>query len=322
MTTVVLGWDGLDYRLAGKYGFRDSFADHHKEIESIDNPVLKKPHTYEVWPTIITGVPPENHGVQLLTQEGGARMSGSLLRGVSGAVHRYFSLKTRVRIGLLLRNRGLSLSQKSPDWYHDRGVTTVFDGRRSRSIGVPNYRVSEDRELGTVSGWDRGMSGYLELETRWESRSVVYRPSAPLERVEEWLVGEASGKLGMVKHCLARDYDLVFVWLSYLDTVGHMTPVVREGFQREAYRYAASATRDVAGCLGSNDELVVVSDHGHRGGEHTNEAFLGSSSPEVLEGVTSVLGVRDGIERVTPSRQEQKSSTGMEGRGEASAATD
>ncbi|MDY7080887.1 MAG: nucleotide pyrophosphatase, partial [Halobacteria archaeon] len=101
-TTVVLGWDGLDYELCSEFGFCDSFAPHHREIRSIENPILGKPHTYEVWPSIITGVKPDKHGVHLLTEGGGARMSNPAMRAISNLVHSAVSKRTRVRLGLAL----------------------------------------------------------------------------------------------------------------------------------------------------------------------------------------------------------------------------
>ncbi|MDY7081067.1 MAG: alkaline phosphatase family protein, partial [Halobacteria archaeon] len=201
-----------------------------------------------------------------------------------------------------LRNRGLSLHQKSPEWYAERDVDTVFDTRRARSIGVPNYRTADDDELGVISGWGREMANYFDVERFGDTRSVVYKPTVGQKRIEEWLVSEVSRKAGITRFCLSDDYDLVFVWLSFLDTVGHMVPVVDdEDWQRRAYDYAASVTEEIHDTLEKDDTLVVVSDHGHQNADHTHSAYLGSTDEKVTQGAKSVLDVRGGIERVTES---------------------
>jgi hypothetical protein len=88
-----------------------------------------------------------------------------------------------------------------------------------------------------------------------------------------------------------------------LDNVGHTVPAVEdESWQERAYRYAVGMTNEVDEALGDDDTLIVVSDHGHREAHHTHDAFLGSTDPDVLDGIETVTDVRRGIERVTATR--------------------
>ncbi|MDY6779733.1 MAG: nucleotide pyrophosphatase, partial [Halobacteria archaeon] len=189
-TTVVLGWDGLDYEIGSEFGLLDDFVPHHKKIDTFDNPVLGNPSTYEIWPTIITGVEPARHGVRVISDDEGAGISNPVVGRLSNTLHSLLPERTRVGIGLALRNRGISLDQRSPKYYRSKGFTTVFDGRRSRSVGVPNYRTRMDDELDVVSGWGPKMSRHLNIEANEETNQVVYHPETSSERVEEWLVGE------------------------------------------------------------------------------------------------------------------------------------
>jgi len=300
-TTYVLGWDGLDYSLCEEFGLADEFVPHHKRAETFANDVLGKPDTYELWPSIITGSRPEEHGVWLINEEnGGAGAANPLVNAASDVAHRFLSTRSRIGLGIVLRNRGLSLNQKSADWYRKNGVSTVFDGRDSRVIGVPNYQNSDDDGLDLLAGWGRKMSRYLDIEADEEAERVVYHPAKDLERLDEWLVSEVGRKTEVVRAAGERDHDIVFTWFAYIDTVGHTVPAVDdEDWQRRAYERAARITREIRYSMDEEDTLVVASDHGNRRAEHTFDAFFGSTDERALEGVESVLDYREGIDRVT-----------------------
>ena len=303
-TTYVLGWDGLDYELCQEYGVADDFVPYHKRADTFANGVLGKPGTYELWPSIITGKLPEEHGVWLIHEEnGGAGAANPFVDIAAGAMHRYLPPRARLRLGIALRNRGLSLNQKSADWYRRKGVSTVFDGRDSRVIGVPNYRNEDDEGLDLLAGWGKKMSRYLDIEADEEAERVVYRPRKSLGAVEDWLVSEVGKKAGIVRAHTDGDHDIVFVWFAYVDTVGHTAPTVGDpNWQRRAYERAAEVTRDIRDAVGEKDTVIVASDHGNREGQHTFDAFFGATDERALEGVDSVLDYREGIDRVTGSR--------------------
>ncbi len=322
MTTFVLGWDGLDARLLEEYGMQGSFAPHGRPMESLDNPVLGKPDTYEIWPSIITGEPPEVHGVRLIDDDVGARFDSPFLRYGANLVHRFLPTDTRIWIGLKLRNMGFSLSQKTPDWYSERDVSTVFDGRRSRVITVPNYVTEEDGDVGLDIGWNGKHAEMLYADADVDEERVVYEPKKRPERVDEWLMAESSEKIGAVLSAADRDHDLVFAWLPYLDTVGHTVPAVDDpDWQRRAYRKAATLTDAVHGALDEDDTLVVVSDHGNRDARHTGDAYIASTDPEVVEDVESVLDVRAAIES-TFEEPETAEAEAVEASGGARASVD
>jgi hypothetical protein len=305
-TTYVLGWDGLDYSLCDDFGLADDFVPHHTRAETLDNEVLGKPDTYELWPTIITGETPDVHGVRLVSEDGGAGAENLLVNAATGFLHRQLSPEQRVKIAVRLRNRGLRLDQKSPEWYRKRGVSTFFDGRRSRVVGLPNYNTGKDDKLGLFDGWGKKSSEFLEMEAWMDERRVVYRPRTSLERLEDWLVSEVGAKERIVHTAADRGYDVVFVWFAYIDTVGHAAPAVAdEGWQRRAYENAVDVTTSVRENMDENDTLVVASDHGNRDADHTHDAFFGSTDARALEDVGSVLDYREGIERVTDGTDDE-----------------
>lgn len=304
-TTVVLGWDGLDYELAKQFGLADAFGRHNKRIETFDNPALGKPHTHELWPSIITGVEPEDHGVWAKT-EGTADWDSPVIQTVANVAENVIPDRLRTKLGAMLRARGAEMSHRGPDYYRDVGVDTVFDGRQALPLGVPNYHTATNDRYGILADRGAQLAEYLDFDTSGtEGEGSWYEPGIPDHEFEQLIAGEASQKLGIVRAAVQREYDLVFVWLGYLDTVGHLAPVVDEaGFRRRAYDRSATWTREVADTLQPEDTLVCVSDHGLRNGFHTHDAFLGTSEERAIDGVRSVLGVRDGIERVTPASGE------------------
>jgi len=298
-TTYVLGWDGLDYSLCREFDLTDDFVPHHTRAETLDNEILGKPDTYELWPSIITGKTPEVHGVRLVSENGGAGAENFLVNAATGFLHRNLTTEQRVKIAVRLRNRGLRLDQKSSDWYRKRGVSTVFDGRGSRVIGLPNYDTGRDDKLGLFNGWGKKSSEFLKLEVDTDARTVVYRPRTSLERLEDWLISEVGSKERVVR-AADRDYDIVFVWFAYIDTVGHTAPAVAdEGWQRRAYENAVDVTRSMRENMDEDDTLVVASDHGNRDADHTHDAFFGSTDERAVEDVSNVLDYREGIESVT-----------------------
>ena len=310
-TTYVLGWDGLDHTLCEEFGLADDFVPYHNRTGTFANPVLGKPGTYELWPSIITGRKPDYHGVRLIDEdEGGAGAANPVVDIAAGAMHRYLPTRMRLRIGIALRNRGLSLDQMSADWYRRKGISTVFDGRDSRVIGLPNYRTEADEGLDLLAGWGRKMSRYLDIHADEKAERVVYRPKKSLDAVNDWLVSEVGKKAGIVRSRTDKDHDLVFVWFAYIDTVGHAAPAVPDpDWQREAYEHAAEVTRQIREATDDDDTVIVASDHGNREGRHTFDAFFGATDERALEGVESVLDYRKGIDRVTGERDEPATET-------------
>ncbi|WP_121820259.1 alkaline phosphatase family protein [Halostella salina] len=322
MTTVVLGWDGLDADLVEAFDLGGAFGDHDRRIDTFDNPVLGKPHTYEVWPSIVTGRPPSAHGVRAATEEDGVAWANPAIATTARLARRVVPESLRTRVGALLRQRGAGLDFKTPEWYRERGVDTVFDGRTARAVTVPNYVTARDERLGLDADRGAALGDFLAVG-EGDDEGTVHAPRVSVPELEERLVGEATEKLGVVRACVQREYDIVFVWLGYLDTVGHLAPVVDEGgWQERAYRLAAALTDEVAGALAPGDTLVCLSDHGLQDGDHTHDAYLAADDAAAVRDVQSVLDAREGLERVTPASGEREDPPVRERfRGESTAAS-
>lgn len=297
--TVVLGWDGLDPDLIEQFGLADAFGTYWRPIETICNPVIEEPHTHELWPTLITGLPPREHGIRSHSPGGGADWDARWLDWLSDAAHGVVPASVRSWAGRRLRDRGAELAFRGPEYYATRGIETVFDGRRSRPIAVPNYRVEQDDYLDVVV--DRGAQLKQVLDIERVDGETIHRPTVPQATHEERLHATCGHKLGAVRTTIERDYDLVWVWLGYLDSAGHLDPMLDEPFQERAYRQAAAWTEWIRAALQPDDTLVCVSDHGLQDGHHTERAVLCADRAAVCKGVHQVTDVRTGIERITPA---------------------
>lgn len=306
MTLVVLGWDALDAELLETYELTDAFGSAVTEIDTFDNPILEKPHTNEVWPSIITGRPPEETGIRALSADEGTEWENPIVDAITDIGSSFVPDSMQQDVGRLLTNLGVERESKDADYYEEQGLETLFDGRRSLSLAVPNYRTEADRDLGLA--FDRGaqLSGYLSIEEGDDGES--HEPTVPIHRLDEVVAGQAGKKIGVVRQAVQRRYDVVFAWLGYLDTIGHIAPVVEEaGYQRRHYEQAARWTSTIRRVLEPDDDLFVVADHGLQEGNHTHEAYFGSTDADAVDSVESILDVADAIEAVTDSTGAQES---------------
>jgi len=296
MTTVVLGWDGLDPELAQSFGVSESFGPHRATIDTIVNPVLETPHTRELWPTLITGAPPEEHGIRVGTPGDSLDWEHGLVDTAADVASHVLPHSIRTAIGRHLRNAGADLEDEGPDSYAERGLTTVFDGRDSVALAIPNYWTELSEALGLTGSRKATFRSFMSVTS--EGKMDV-RESTDTGELEQRLWSAATTKLGAARAAIARDHDIVWLWLGYLDTVGHLAPALDAGgLQERAYRQAATWTEQLRAAMQPEDELVCVSDHGLQDGDHTHEAFLGATDPSVVDGVDCVTGVRDSLEDI------------------------
>lgn len=267
-TTVVLGWDGLDRTLVEEYDLTEAFGPHYGPLETFENPVLGKPHTYELWPSIITGRPPDEHGVHAATKKTDSdhpRLETARERARELAPRR-LSAAFDKRFG----SRGAELGLLSAEYYRKRGISTLFDGRVARPIAIPNYRVERDYDLDVVFDQGEEFGRFLAAGERGTSSRTL---AASVPRLEERLAGEAARKLGIVRAAVQREYDLLFVWLGFVDTVGHLAPIAAEidpSWQERAYRMAADWTRELRVALGEEGQTGLCFGPRHpRGPPHS-----------------------------------------------------
>ncbi|RKD98058.1 alkaline phosphatase family protein [Halopiger aswanensis] len=288
MTVVVLGIDALDPDLVDPDEHPSLTLEGHKRINTI-NSASGEPSTHELWPTIITGLPPKKHGLEL---EDGVAWENPFLRVGSSIANILVPDEIQTRIGAwLLNNTDQDAFRVESSYYSENGIDTVFDGRDASPIGIPNYVTdpdSEDRE----HQLRRSLGNLFERDLNTESGHVSSDPEAFYELCMEM----AMIRIARVRRALrSQEYELVFGYTSGLDLIGHVA-FDRPSMQMAVYEELDQFVSELRGDLTDDDVLILVSDHGLQDGVHTHEAMVATTHPETIEPITGVESVRDGIE--------------------------
>ena len=289
MTVVVFGIDALDPELVDPEHQPSLTLNSHSEIETI---VSEKgePSTHELWPTIITGLPPEEHGLKLA--DGGVAWENSLL-SIGSSIADY-ALPDRIQTALgawILNNTNADAFRMPATYYEDAGIDTVFNGRDAKAIGVPNYVVDPEKK-------DREHQLRQQLGDLFErdSNAKGGHKSADPDQFYDLCMEMAAIRIARTRSALRADrYSLVFGYTSALDLIGHISYDQPE-MQHYAMDELNALVSELSTDLSEEDELLLLSDHGLQNGVHTDTAFVSSTDPDLTERIDSVLDVRKAVE--------------------------
>ncbi|ARS90815.1 alkaline phosphatase family protein [Natrarchaeobaculum aegyptiacum] len=288
MTVVVFGIDALDPDLVDPDQHPNLTLETHDRIETI-NSSAGEPSTHELWPTIITGLSPEEHGLKL---DDGVAWENPVLN-FGSTVADYFlpkSLQTRIG-GWLLTNTETDAFRTNVTYYEKNELSTVFDGYESKAIGIPNYVVNpneEDREHQL-----RRQMGDLFAR---DGDAMGGHTSSDPDQFYELCMEMSMIRLARIRRALrSRQHELVFGYTSGLDLIGHVS-YDRPALQGRAYEELDEFVGELVSDLDESNELVLVSDHGLQDGLHTEEAMVAATKPAMIEKISSVLDVCEAIE--------------------------
>lgn len=281
MTLLVLGLDALDAGLV-EYWDIDSFKlSQHREIETFCYG-HETPYTLEVWPTIASGLHPEQHGV---TVKESSDWENPILD--------FFSQYADHLPGRLQSRLGSYLDSVTASDFALATTTekTFFDGPKRAVQNWPG--VTEGREL--VDVWDMTDVGY--------SRSAFDRE----------VLGKAAGQFGWAEEMLHHDVVLAGVHVHALDVFGHAYACKRDNLTHSTgriqdlertYHDIANKVDRILDNMSDNDDLLILSDHGMTNelidepdenfGGHSFRAFASSTIEDPLP--ESVFGMYDWVE--------------------------
>ena len=314
MTLVVLGIDALDPELVATDEHPALTLAAHRSIDTIDS-MAGEPSTHELWPTIITGRRPADHGLVL---DDGVAWEHPVLRYGSHVADYVLSDELQTRIGGWLLTRTSEDAFRVPaSYYADNDIPTVFDGRSSTAIGVPNYVTAPDDE-----DREHQLRRHMgELFERDAAATGGHRSADP-DRFYERCLEMAMVRIARVRRALrSRQYELVFGYTSGLDLVGHVS-YDRSDLQRRAYAELDEFVGELRDDLGDGDELLLVSDHGLQEGLHTHEAMVAATTSTLVDSIGSVVGIKAAIEDELastdhrPTDRPTESATADDARGE------
>lgn len=289
MVLVVLGIDALDPELVGQDDYPNLTLDDCRAIETIDS-AEGEPSTHELWPTILTGLTPEEHGLTL--SDDGVAWGNPLLDIGSRIADVVLPDTLQTRIGAwLLTNTTADAFRTPMTYYEENGIETVFDGREATAIGIPNYVVDPD-ETDREHELRQQMGELFQRDPDARGGHTSADPLAFYEQcLEMVMIRLARARRGL----RSRESELVFAYTSGLDLVGHVA-YDQPGLQRAAYDELDEFVGDVRSDLGKDDELLLVSDHGLQDGVHTHEAMVAATDERLVADIDSVTDVRGAIE--------------------------
>ncbi|QAY19736.1 MULTISPECIES: alkaline phosphatase family protein [Halorubrum] len=289
MVFIVLGLDALDPDLVDRAEHPNLALAADRSINTIDS-LEGEPSTHELWPTIITGLTPPEHGLTL--SEDGIAWGNPLLDIGSRIADVVLPDTLQTRIGAwLLTNTTADAFRTPMTYYEENGIGTVFDGREATAIGVPNYVVDPD-ETDREHELRQQMGELFQRDPDARGGHTSADPLAFYEQcLEMVMIRLARARRGL----RSRESELVFAYTSGLDLVGHVA-YDQPGLQRAAYDELDELVGDVRSDLGKDDELLLVSDHGLQDGVHTHEAMVAATDERLVADIDSVTDVRGAIE--------------------------
>ncbi|ADJ15504.1 alkaline phosphatase family protein [Halalkalicoccus jeotgali] len=285
MTLVVLALDALDYGLVEYFDVDAVRLGSEGQMETFAH-TQDTPYTPEVWATVATGLPPEDHGV---TGPGTSEWENPVLSMLSRVSGR-FSESTRGTLGGLIRRH---------------------TGERER-IGETDADSVFDREGAVVHNWP-GVHDGTDLQRAWDLMNAASEGMARHE-FERDLFGLCAGQFAWAREMLNHPVSLAGVHVHTLDAAGHAY-ADDEAALRRVYERVGEFVKGIETALGADDDLLVLSDHGMRtafypGDEdedpagHSWRAYASTTAGDHPE---SVYDVREWIEaRATDARIERE----------------
>jgi hypothetical protein len=225
-TIAVLALDAADVRLAREWDCENLLLDDHRRLETYAHS-LDFPRTVEVWPTVATGLGPEEHGVA-----GDANEWENPLLQSARRVTRYLPRGVRATLGRPFQRAGADRSMARTDADH------VF-------------------ESGVVRYWP-GLTDAEHVLAAWRLMSLASGGEITEEALRREMEGFTGEELGWLAVASEWDVPVAGVHSHVVDIAGHVY-CEREARLREAYDWA---DREVGRLRERVDRLVVLSDHG------------------------------------------------------------
>lgn len=290
MTLVVFGIDALDPDIVDPDAHPNLVLAEARAIDTIVSD-SGEPSTHELWPTIITGLEPAEHG--LVLGDDGVAWGNPVLNAGSRIAEYVLPDRLQTRLGAwLLTNTELDAFRTPATYYRENDLETVFDGRRAAAIGIPNYVVDTDRE-DREHALRQSMGELFERDPNATGGHHSADPTAFYNSCLEMAMVRVARCRAALR---AREYELVFGYTSAMDLVGHIA-YQAPGMQAAIYDALDEFVGELRADLGPEDELLLVSDHGLQDGVHTTEAMVAATDPAIVEDVAAVTDLKAAVDR-------------------------
>lgn len=269
-TLVILGVDAADYELAKKWKCENLLLAHNGSLKT-ENHSLDVPATLEVWPTIATGLAPEDHGIVLNNTGWDSRRGLMTIVKIANLFPEPVTNRLRLAKEVFIdENKGKQYTN----------APHIFDeGRVINWPGVtPCHLWTEEGE------W------FTQLDNGEISAEEFYIRS----------LGNTGRIIGWLASMDQMDIPIIGAHIHTLDHMGHIYAKRPEKL-RESY----TQVDNLIGILRENVErLVIISDHGMQTmeiesdseyGVHSFRAMVSSSFTDDLP--HSITSVKPWIEK-------------------------
>ncbi|WP_144799205.1 alkaline phosphatase family protein [Halorubrum depositum] len=229
---IVLALDALDHEHVEHFGYSELNLNQSGEISTFSY-MKDQPFTLEVWPTVATGLGPNEHG---LTGSGTSEWSNPALDFLSKYTSNLGG-NTRDRLGRIAESvTGSSYTIPETDANH------VFEG--------------ENR---VVHNWP-GVHNSKELKRVWDTANPD-EGDQTVAGFEQEIFGIAAEQFGWTREMLNHGLVLAGCHIHTLDMCGHIYRYDEERY-RAVYERVAEWVAEIESRLGDDDELLIMSDHG------------------------------------------------------------
>lgn len=234
MTLVILAIDALDAAQVEHFDIEGYKLETHGGMETYahQNPV---PHTGEVWPTVATGLGPEDHGI---THGGESEWDRRWVEYLSRIAGPLVPMQTRATFGQIIQRA------TGADWnLNETDEETIFDG--------------EGRYVHNWPGVHRGE----ELTRVWRHINHTTQGGSPMSEYDGRLLATGASKFGWVEEFVHHNAVLIGTHVHVLDAAGHAY-ANNEDHYRWFYERVAKFVSRVRAEMDPDDELLILSDHG------------------------------------------------------------
>lgn len=271
-TLAVVALDAADLRLAREWECSNVLLENHGDLLSFSH-TLDVPATTEVWPTVATGLPPEEHGLVATGEQ--QEWTNPLLRVANRVTPYFLPQRLRTRLGRVFRD--------------DASGTDMVMRRTDADHVFPE---------GAVYGWP-GITDATHLLETWDWLERAKDGELDEREFTRRLWGAAGEELGWLASMAQVGFPVVGVHLHVLDAAGHAY-ATREDRLREFYE----RVDDLLGMVRARvDRMAILSDHGmevgwieedDEPGEHSWRALFATTESGAIP--ESVYDVREWIE--------------------------
>lgn len=227
-----------------------------------------------IWSSLLAGRPWNEY----MEQETGYEWESKTLRRISGLTRSLLPQNLLTKAGKALEKTGINRTNRVRESlnYKEMGIRTFLDTYDSRAISVPTYNFDEiNQEIGPK------MVRFLKGEGE--------NPEPEIRRVYE-------DRKERFLSSLAGEQRVVMAHFWALDLIQHMYHD-DQGKVREWYEEFSKLVNETREKMDKADYLIIVSDHGQIGGEHTPYGFY-SCNKRLRIGNPRLIDIKDLIDKI------------------------